>query len=225
MPLTYAERVKRQGVWNFQIPPDYSKDREVSFKLANHSKRSEIYEILSKAHVKYDVIEGIIQKPVRVVELTCRSKEAAIKTAENLKNRNEVSNVIAHGDAYVKLTVGWVPIDFPEKALDDALKCVGIINFAVTARDRIAGKKDGRRIYTVKRQTLLEVKPPSYIYFGLQRFIVEYTGQEQTCSYCSEAGHINKDCPYREFPEQEFYSSTSSEGMTLNKQANIFSGP
>ncbi|CAK8689739.1 unnamed protein product [Clavelina lepadiformis] len=84
MALTYADRVKRREEWKFKIPADYNKDREVSIKLTDHATRKEIYLLLTSAKVSLSAIEGIVQRPGKIVELTCQSKERALRVAEKL---------------------------------------------------------------------------------------------------------------------------------------------
>ena len=130
--------------------------------------------------------------------------------AEKLKRVEGISNVIAHGDEYVKLTVGWIAIDFPQRALDETFKSMGYLKPAIHGADKIMKKRDGRRIFTFKKEDLAKVKPPSYINFGHYCFCVEYEGQEKTSSYCSETGHLVRDCHYR-IQHQEQASNTSEE--------------
>ena len=68
--------------------------------------------------------------------------------SEKLKRVEGVSNVMANGDEHVKLTVGWVPIDFPQRALDEAFKSMGYVKPAIHGADSILRKPDGQRIFT-----------------------------------------------------------------------------
>ena len=190
---TYADRVNKQ--WRFELPTNYNRDREVSIKLKDPLRRADIYTLLDKTKIPLQFIEGIVQRPGRNVEIACITKETAIKLAEKLRDAKEVMNVIAQGDAHTNLSVGWVPIHFPQESIVEALKRIGLVISAVHGRDRFKGMRDGRRIFKVLKKDLMEAKPPSYIHFGHLKFVLEYEGQVKTCHYCDETGHLVKDCP------------------------------
>ena len=71
--LTYAERVKRQ--WNNDVAVEYSNHREVTIQLANESKREDVYKLIKETQIPISYIEGIIQKPGNVVNITIESKK------------------------------------------------------------------------------------------------------------------------------------------------------
>ncbi|CAK8685768.1 unnamed protein product [Clavelina lepadiformis] len=56
------------------------------------------------------------------------SKETAIKLAGKLRDVEGVMNDIAQGDAHTHLSIGWVPIDFPQECLVEALKRIDHID-------------------------------------------------------------------------------------------------
>ncbi|XP_076806233.1 uncharacterized protein LOC143449789 [Clavelina lepadiformis] len=149
------------------------------------------------------------------------SKETAIKLAGQLRDVEGVMNVIAQGDAHTHLSIGWVPTDFPQECLVEALKRIGLVISTVHGRDRIKGIKDGRRIFKVLKKDLMEAKPPSYIYFGHYKFVVEYEGQEKTCHYCDETGHLVKECPYKVTKQDVVNESWKAVGETRRTFAGV----
>ncbi|CAK8682743.1 unnamed protein product [Clavelina lepadiformis] len=156
----------------------------MSFKSDNYAKRLEVYEILRKAHIKTSAIESFIQKRGRIVEITCTSKDTALKTARNLKSVEQISN--------------------PQ----------------TISQEKTRWKENIHR----KEASPIRSESSSYKYFGHHRVTIECSGQKQTCSYCSEVGHIKRDCPYREVQEPESTSGTTSGRMTFHLQGSIFSG-
>ncbi|CAK8678482.1 unnamed protein product [Clavelina lepadiformis] len=103
--LTYAERVKRQ--WNNDVAVEYSNHREVTIQLANESKREDVYKLIKETQIPISYIEGIIQKPGNVVNITIESKKNAIRLADILRKRPEVKSATAHGDDRTDLTIRW----------------------------------------------------------------------------------------------------------------------
>ncbi|CAK8695211.1 unnamed protein product [Clavelina lepadiformis] len=89
--------------------------------------------------------------------------------AQELRSVPNVQSVIAHGDEFTNITVAWVPINFPTHAIDQFVAKIGPFSRAKIGTDRLQQKKDGRRIYTVKREDLIKARPPSFIYFGHYR--------------------------------------------------------
>jgi len=66
--------------------------------------------------------------------------------------------------------------------------------FDETHRD---GLHSAMKIVVMKRNTL-EIKPlPSYIYIDGCELYVTYPGQEPTCKYCGNPGHLQTDCEKR----------------------------
>ncbi|CAK8672670.1 unnamed protein product [Clavelina lepadiformis] len=106
--FTYADRVKRQ--WNNDVAEEYSNHCEVTIHLTNDGKREDIYKMLKETKIPLDYIEGIIQKPGNMVNITLDRKNNAIRLAELLRKRPEVKYAIAHGDERIDLTIRWVPI-------------------------------------------------------------------------------------------------------------------
>ncbi|CAK8680548.1 unnamed protein product [Clavelina lepadiformis] len=147
MVLTYADRVKRQGIWSFDLPKDYNREREVSVKFKTALNRQEIYEMLRKAKIPLSSLEGVVQLPGQQVELTFNSKNTAVKMAQALKNVPNVQSAIAQGDEFTNITVAWVPIDFPPQSIDQFIAKIGPFSKAKIGTDRLQQKKDGRRIY------------------------------------------------------------------------------
>ncbi|CAK8691987.1 unnamed protein product [Clavelina lepadiformis] len=192
--LTYADRVKRQ--WNNDVAEEYSNHCEVTIQLTNDSKREDIYKMLKESKISFDYIEGIIQRPGNMVNITLDRKNNAIRLADILRKRPEVNYAIAHGDDRIDLTIRWVPIRYPQRHLDEILKEFEIQGPARLGVDKY-GIKDGRRIYKVNKKTLERHQLPSYLYLGKIRCAVSYFGQIQTCSYCTEQGHKFKECPNR----------------------------
>ncbi|XP_076821907.1 uncharacterized protein LOC143468519 isoform X1 [Clavelina lepadiformis] len=192
--LTYADRVKRQ--WNNDVAEEYSNHCEVTIQLTNDSKREDIYKMLKETKISLDYIEGIIQKPGNMVNITLDRKNNAIRLAELLRKRPEVKYAIAHGDERIDLTIRWVPIHYPQKHIDAILAEYEIQGPARLGVDKY-GIKDGRRIYKVNKKTLERHQLPSYLYLGKIRCAVSYFGQIQTCSFCTEQGHKFKECPKR----------------------------
>ncbi|CAK8680547.1 unnamed protein product [Clavelina lepadiformis] len=101
---------------------------------------------------------------------------------------------------------------------------MGYVKPAIHAKDTICRKQDGRRILTYKKENLEKVRPPSYIHFGHYRFWIEYEGQEKTCSYCSEPGHLVRDCRYRiqnqaktSHTSEDQQNHTTTEGITFTQ--------
>ncbi|CAK8678542.1 unnamed protein product [Clavelina lepadiformis] len=187
MVLTYADRVKRQGIWSFDLPKDYNREREVSVKFKTALKRQEIYEVLRKARIPLLSLEGVVQCPGQQVELAFNSKNTAVKMAQALRSVPNVQSAIAQGDEFTNITVAWVPINFPPHAIDQFVAKIGPFSKAKIGTDRLQQKKDGRRIYTVKREDLIKARPPSFIYFGHYRFLIEYEGQAKTCESSSHS--------------------------------------
>ncbi|CAK8681873.1 unnamed protein product [Clavelina lepadiformis] len=103
--LTYADRVKRQ--WNNDIAAEYSNHREVTIQLANKSKRKDIYKLIKETQPPLSYIEGIIQKPGNVVNITIESKKNAIRLADIFRKRPEAKSATAHGDDRTDLTIRW----------------------------------------------------------------------------------------------------------------------
>ncbi|CAK8694535.1 unnamed protein product [Clavelina lepadiformis] len=118
--FTYADRVKRQ--WNNDVAAEYSNHREVSIQLTNDNKRKDIYRLLKEIKIPIEYIEGIIQKPGNMVNITVDRKNNAIRLADLLRKRPEVKYAIAHGDERIDLTIRWVPIDYPQRHLDEILE-------------------------------------------------------------------------------------------------------
>ncbi|XP_076807489.1 uncharacterized protein LOC143450717 [Clavelina lepadiformis] len=192
--LTYADRVKRQ--WNNDVAEEYSNHCEVTIQLTNDSKREDIYKMLKESMISFDYIEGIIQRPGNMVNITLDRKNNAIRLADILRKRPEVNYAIAHGDDRIDLTIRWVPIRYPQRHLDEILKQFEIQGPARLGVDNY-GIRDGRRIYKVNKKTMERHQLPSYLYLGKIRCAVSYNGQIQTCSYCTEQGHKFKECPKR----------------------------
>ncbi|CAK8677483.1 unnamed protein product [Clavelina lepadiformis] len=115
--LTYADRVKTQ--WNNDVAEEYSNHCEVTIQLTNDSKREDIYKMLKESKISFDYIEGIIQKPGNMVNITLDRKNNAMRLADILRKRPEVNYAIAHGDDRIDLTIRWVPIRYPQRHLDD----------------------------------------------------------------------------------------------------------
>ena len=76
---------------------------------------------------------------------------------------HNVQSAIAQGDEFTNITVAWVPIDFPQKSIDQFVEKIGPFSRTKIGIDRLEQKKDGRRIYTVKREDLIKARPPSFI--------------------------------------------------------------
>ncbi|CAK8682105.1 unnamed protein product [Clavelina lepadiformis] len=161
--LTYADRVKRQ--WNNDVAEEYSNHCEVTIQLTNDSKREDIYKMLKESKISFDYIEGIIQRPGNMVNITLDRKNNAIRLAELLRKRPEVKYAIAHGDERIDLTIRWVPIHYPQKHIDAILAEYEIQGPARLGVDKY-GIKDGRRIYKVNKKTLERHQLPSYLYLG-----------------------------------------------------------
>ncbi|CAK8686051.1 unnamed protein product [Clavelina lepadiformis] len=192
--LTYADRVKRQ--WRNDIAAEYSNHREVTIQLANDSKREDIYKLIKETQIPLSYIEGIIQKPGNVVNITIESKKNAIRFADIFRKLPEVKYATAHGEDRTDLTIRWVPIDYPQRHLDNILAEYEIKGPAQLGKDK-HGIRDGRRIYRVKKETMERHQLPSYLYLEKIRCAVSYNGQIETCSFCTEQGHKFRDCPKR----------------------------
>ncbi|CAK8684719.1 unnamed protein product [Clavelina lepadiformis] len=67
----------------------------------------------------------------------------------------------------------------------------------------------------------MEAKPPSYIYFGHYKFVVEYEDQEKTCHYCDETGHLVKECPYKVTKQDAVNESWKAVGETRRTFAGV----
>ena len=126
-----------------------------------------------------------------------------------LRNVPNVQSAIAQGDEFTNITVAWVPIEFPPQSIDQFVAKIGPFSKAKIGTDRLQQKKDGRRIYTVKREDLIKARPPSFIYFGHYRFLIEYEGQDKTCGYCCETEHLARECEYR-ITKENLHSGTFS---------------
>ena len=57
----------------------------------------------------------------------------------------------------------------------------------------------GVRIYKLEKKDLDYNLIPSYLYFGKYRFPVSYEGQRQTCGFCVETSHHERDCERKQF--------------------------
>ncbi|CAK8684224.1 unnamed protein product, partial [Clavelina lepadiformis] len=158
-----ADRVKRQ--WNNDVAAEYSNHREVTIQLTNDNKREDIYRLLKGIKIPIEYIEGIIQKPGKMVNITVDRKNNAIRLADLLRKMPEVKSAIAHGDERIDLTIRWVPIDYPQRHLDEILEEFEIQGPAQLGVDKY-GIKDGRRVYKVNKKTMERHQLPSYLYLG-----------------------------------------------------------
>ncbi|CAK8690351.1 unnamed protein product [Clavelina lepadiformis] len=225
---TKANKVKKKSQWVFKVPENYSRECEVTAKFAQPIKRGEIYQLLTSIKMPLSAIEGIVQRPGSIVDFTVENKKGAIKLANALEQVEGINSAIAHGDEHAELTVSWVPPNFPQESIREALASLGISKPATYGRDRTRQKKDGRRIFTVKKALLREVKPPSFIYFGHYRFMLNYEGQKKTCSRCAEDDHIAKVCPYRQqrrVVTSQAWESENSKTTRASDQSSDESSP
>ena len=191
---TWAGRV-RNGIKNSF---EYNKDTEVTCKLINGKDRSDIYKLLQEIQFGHTNFEGIVTRPGQLVDFTLKNKITALKFANMLKENPKVKDVLAHVDNIRDVRLSYVPPNFPEQPIIDYMTLNhGQIEKTYRLKD-IYGIQTGTRVYKLQRRDL-EVKPiPSYLYFGKYKFAVKYEGQDNTCAYCAENGHTEKQCPQKQ---------------------------
>ena len=115
-----------------------------------------------------------------------------------LKENSKVKDVLAHADSMRDVRVGYVPPNFPEQPILDYITLNhGQIEKTYRLKD-VYGVQTRTRIYKLLRK-YLETKPiPSCLYFGKCKFSVKYEGQDNTCPYCAEIGHTERECPQKQ---------------------------
>ena len=91
------------------------------FQLETRIRREDIYKLIKETQTPFSYIEGIIQKPGNVVNITFDNKQNAIRLADIFQKRPEVKSATAHGDDRTDLTIRWVPIDYPQRHLEEIL--------------------------------------------------------------------------------------------------------
>ena len=158
----------------------------------------ELYLLLQEIKFNVANLEGIVTRPGQLVDFTLKNKNTALKLANMLKENPKVKDVLAHADNMRDVRLSYVPPNFPEQPIIDYMTLNhGQIEKTYRLKD-IYGIQTGTRVYKLQRR-VLEVKPiPSYLYFGKYKFVVKYEGQDNTCAYCAETGHTEKQCPQKQ---------------------------
>jgi len=114
-----------------------------------------------------------------------------MKSYEKLKG---IYNIRLYESDHVNVLLGWVPIPLSNDRIKVCIK-------------EVFGK--------------LEANPiPSYIYIDGFELYVTYPGQESTCKYCGEPGHLQLDCEKRlsDFPQLTQNLDKRREKRSLQQQ-------
>jgi len=173
---------------------DYNQEHEVHAKMPEKRSREYIYQMLEKIKFPLMEIEGIVERR-GMVDFTCSSRKSAERLAASLSTRQEISFARVRDPEYTDVKFHWVPANFPDGRIKDVLyRLYGEIRYSRILKDR-RGKADGRRIYSVKTETL-KLKPiPATVRLSGRVFLVEYASQPLQCFVCKEFGHVRSDCP------------------------------
>lgn len=204
--VSWAGRVRNGNKSKFE----YNQDNEVTCRFFPGSSRDDIYQLLQEIKFGVNNLEGIVTRPGQLADFTVKNKPAAIKLAELLQKSGKVKNVTAYALSIVDVRFEYVPPNFPDAPILDYLRGNhGEVQNFRRITDKY-GIQNGVRIFKLNRQDLENRPLPSFLYFGKYKFSIRYIGQEATCGFCAEVGHIERDCGKK---QQQKMSTFKRQGI------------
>ena len=119
----------------------------------------------------------------------------ALSFAKALNELDSIRSAIAHADTVVEIRVDFIPPGFPTDTIKIYLEQNHgeLFGTPIRVTDRF-NIQTGTRVFKLEREKLEEHPIPSYLYFGKYKFCVRYQGQKNTCGYCAEDDHVERDC-------------------------------
>ena len=189
--LSWAGRVRTGSMKMF----DYEKDYEVTCRFKDILLREEIYKEVQMANWPFTKIVGMVLRPGGLVDFTLRLKELALKFAKILNDLESVKNATAHADTVVEVRIDFISPGFPSEPIIEYLtnNHGEILDTPIRITDRY-NIQTGTRVFKMDREKLQQNPIPSYLYFGKYKFRARYQGQSNTCGYCAENDHLERDC-------------------------------
>jgi len=125
---------------------------------------------------------------------------------------------------HINVILGWVPIPLSNDRIKHCIEELFGQAISIMEKKHKDGLQSGIRIVTVIKADLDTNPSPSYINVDGFELYVTYQGQEITCKYCGEVGHMQVNCEKRkaEFPElgQNMRNNSFSKAQQVDKSKN-----
>ena len=131
-----------------------------------------------------------------------------------MKRIDYIYNLSLYETENVQVLIGWVPIPPPNEKIKNHIQTNFGKIVTITQKHHKDGLISGIRTVTMNKRELEQKPLPSYIMVDGFELYVTYSGQNATCRYCSEIGHVQSACEKRktDFPslrkEQRPFSPT-----------------
>ena len=195
VPISVAGRVRTGNKQTFE----YVKDYEVTCRFKEPLTKENIYKEVEKAKWPLARVVGMVLRPSGLVDFTMKSKESAIQFAQTLITLDSIRSATAYADRVVEVRIDFIPPGFPSEPISAYLEQNHgeIIGTSIRITDRF-NIQTGTRVFKMIRENLKTNPITSYLYFGNYKFRVRYAGQQTTCGYCAEKGHLERDCKKKE---------------------------
>ena len=174
----------------------------LNFKTKSNLKRLEIIEILKHIEYPTDKLVGVAEMKSRSIDITCRTRENVLELYLKLKRIDYVYNLSLYETENVQVLIGWVSIPLPNERTKNHIQTNFGKIVTITQKHHKDGLISGIRIVTMNKRELEQKPSPSYIMVDAFELYVTYSGQNATCTYCSEIGHAHSACEKRktDFP-------------------------
>ena len=193
---SFAQRIRGNTAVNLARPTC------LNFKTMTNLRRVKILQMLSEISFKTENIIGVAEMRNRSIDITCKTRENVLELYAKLKDIEFIYNLVLYEAVNINILLGWVPIRIPNEAIKQELEANFGAVLKITDKKHSDGLRSGMRIVTMKKFDLQSNPIPSYIHVSGCEIYVTYQGQEITCKYCSEAGHVQSECHERaiDFP-------------------------
>ena len=98
---------------------------------------------------------------------------------------------------YINVLLGWVPIPMSNDSIRQSIESVFGKVVKITEKKHEDGLLSGIRILSTRKDELDSNPLPSYIKIDGLELYMTYQGQEITCKYCGDTGHLQVHCEKR----------------------------